>query len=87
MSIPFHPDVSEADREKVRIRLNKVTLADVLENVKVNEWIEVGKTVRKRLVSLRFEFLPQREYRWVNNLVLSARSTSHIYVSLGTSTM
>ena len=35
MQIPFLPHVSEKARERVRIDLNRVTLADVLETVKV----------------------------------------------------
>jgi hypothetical protein len=35
MTIPFLPHVSEKVRDATRIKLNKVTIADVLENVKV----------------------------------------------------
>ena len=35
MTIPFLPDVTEKVREEARIGLNRVTVADVLETVKV----------------------------------------------------
>ena len=83
MTIPFLPDVTEKVREEARIGLNRVTVADVLETVKVclnslvqiksfsyyyflnqvREWVEVEGNNRRRITSLRFEFLPRKSYK------------------------
>ena len=63
MTIPFLPDVTEKAREEARIGLNRVTVADVLEAVKVTEWVEVQGNNRRRLACLRFVFLPRKNYK------------------------
>ena len=62
MTIPFHPDISEKQRESLRISLNRVTMADILENVHVKETIQT-KGERCRLVKMRFEWLPKKVYK------------------------
>ena len=52
--------------EKFRISLNKVTVANLLEAVHVNEKIDMnkgGSGSRRRLVRMRFEFLPPKSYK------------------------
>ncbi|XP_059079806.1 DNA-directed RNA polymerase I subunit RPA1-like [Tigriopus californicus] len=62
MTIPFHSEVSDKQRDALRISLNRVTLKDVLENVHVTESIKLqGK--RQRIITLRFEFLPRKAYK------------------------
>lgn len=62
MTIPFLPHVTEKAKENLRVSLNRVTLANVLECVHVNEKIEL-KGRRRRLVTMRFEFLPKKAYK------------------------
>ena len=62
MTIPFLDGISDKAKEKLRVSLNRVTLADVLEKVDVTETTLVhGK--RQRNVKMRFEFLPRRAYK------------------------
>eukprot|EP00095_Tigriopus_kingsejongensis_P009705 maker-scaffold1466_size39939-snap-gene-0.10 protein:Tk09705 transcript:maker-scaffold1466_size39939-snap-gene-0.10-mRNA-1 annotation:"GH20789" len=62
MTIPFLPGLRDKDRDLLRIKLNRITLHDVLENVHVTEKIQLhGK--RRRLVTLRFNFLPRKSYK------------------------
>ena len=51
--------------DKFRISLNKVTVANLLEAVHVNEKIDMnkGSGSRRRLVRMRFEFLPHKSYK------------------------
>ena len=63
MTIPFLPNVSEKAKENFRISLNRVTLANVLEAVHVNEKIQMAGRTRRRLVTMRFEFLPRKNYK------------------------
>ena len=52
--------------DKFRISLNKVTVANLLEAVHVNEKIDMnkgGSGSRRRLVRMRFEFLPRKSYK------------------------
>lgn len=65
MEIPFLNQSSETlekTAEKFRIRLNQVTLSDVLENVKVRSWITL-KPTRARNYEFTFNFLPHNAYK------------------------
>ena len=63
MTIPFLNHVSEKEKDSLRITLNKVTLANVLEAVHVTEKVQMSFGSRKRLVKMRFEFLPRKQYK------------------------
>ena len=63
MEVPFLPNVSDKAKDALRISLNKVTLANVLEAVHVTETIQMSGGCRKRLIKMRFEFLPRRQYK------------------------
>ena len=63
MEVPFLPNVSDKAKDALRISLNKVTLANVLEAVHVTEKIEMSSGCRKRLIKMRFEFLPKKQYK------------------------
>lgn len=65
MEIPFlnqNSDSLEKTAEKFRIRLNQVTLADVLENIKVKSWITLRPN-RARNYEFTFNFLPHDVYK------------------------
>ena len=62
MDIPFRPGVSEKEMDRMRLKLNKVLLADVLEKVVVTETIQM-KPTRARVIELRFQFLPHKNYK------------------------
>ena len=63
MEVPFLPKVSDKAKDALRISLNKVTLANVLEAVHVTEKVEMSRGCRKRLIKMRFEFLPRKQYK------------------------
>jgi len=63
MEVPFLPNVSDKAKDALRISLNKVTLANVLEAVHVTEKIQMSGGYRKRLIKMRFEFLPKKQYK------------------------
>ena len=63
MTIPFLNHVSDKEKDNLRIKLNKVTLANVLEAVHVTEKVQMSTGFRKRLVKMRFEFLPKKQYK------------------------
>ena len=63
MEVPFLPNVSDKAKDALRISLNKVTLANVLEAVHVTETIQMSGGCRKRLIKMRFEFLPKKQYK------------------------
>ena len=67
MSVPFLPHVSQKQMDSFRVGLNRVTLSDVLEHVRVKEKFVVGGSSagcsRGRQVALRFEFLPRKTYK------------------------
>jgi DNA-directed RNA polymerase I subunit RPA1 len=65
MEIPFlnqNSETLEKTSEKFRIRLNQVTLADVIEFVKVKSWITL-KPTRARNYEFTFNFLPHEAYK------------------------
>lgn len=65
MDIPFLNQTSdnlEKTAEKFRIRLNQVTLADVIENVKVKTWLRL-KPNRAKFYEFTFNFLPHDAYK------------------------
>lgn len=65
MEIPFLNQSSETlekTADKFRIRLNQVTVADVLENVKVRTWITI-KPTRARNYEFTFNFLPHEAFK------------------------
>ena len=65
MEIPFLNQSSEnleTTAEKFRIRLNQVTVADVLQNVKIRSWLTL-KPNRARNYEFTFNFLPHDAYK------------------------
>lgn len=65
MEIPFLNQSSETlekTAEKFRIRLNQVTVADVIQDVKVKSWITI-KPSRARNYEFTFNFLPHDAYK------------------------
>jgi DNA-directed RNA polymerase I subunit RPA1 len=65
MEIPFlNQDSEKLDKtaEKFRLRLNKVTLKDVLEKVNVKSWITVRPS-RARHYEFTFHFLPHEAFK------------------------
>lgn len=65
MEIPFMNQSSENLQqisEKFRIMLNQVTMADVLEDVKVTSYLSY-KPVRVRNYEFKFHFLPHKSYK------------------------
>lgn len=78
MTIPFLPSVSDKAKENLRIRLNKVTLANVLESVHVTEKVDLSSgQKRRRLIKMRFEFLPRKSYR--NQLAVTPGQILHYF--------
>ena len=62
MDIPFREGVTEKEQDRLRIRLNRVLLTDLLERVEVVEKIRLVPT-RARTVALKFHFLPYKHYK------------------------
>ena len=62
MDIPFREGVGAKEMERLRVKLNKVVMSDLLEKVEVTERIRLLPT-RARLVQLRFQFLPYKTYK------------------------
>jgi DNA-directed RNA polymerase I subunit RPA1 len=65
MEIPFLNQNSESlekTAEKFRIRLNQVTLADLLQDIKVKSWITLRPN-RARNYEFVFNFLPHDAYK------------------------
>ena len=63
VTVPFLPGITEKAKEDLRISLNRVTLANVLEIVHVTEKVEIHKAKRGRIVKMRFEFLNKKQYK------------------------
>lgn len=64
MTIPFLPTTSKREMEELRVRLNRVTLADVLERVEVREYLQLERGAhRERIMKLKFHFLPRKLYK------------------------
>ena len=62
LSIPFRSHVKEKEKEKLKVLMNRCSLADVLESVKVTEKLKMGGE-RARIVKMRFDFLPRKAYK------------------------
>ena len=62
MDIPFRDGVSEKEMEKMRLKLNRVIFADLLEKVVVTEKVQL-KPNRARVIELKFQFLPYKNYK------------------------
>lgn len=62
MTIPFKPNISEKDQEKLRIKMCRVTLADVIQDVTITEKIKIGAK-RAREVTVKFQYLPYKSYK------------------------
>ena len=62
MDIPFREGVSEKEMDKMRLRLNRVVLSDLLEKVLVTERVQL-KPTRARVIELKFQFLPHKHYK------------------------
>ncbi|CAL8145005.1 unnamed protein product [Orchesella dallaii] len=60
MDIPFHPEVSEKQAEKLRLQLTKVTVSQVLQRIEVSEKIDIATA--HRVHTLKFVFLDYSEY-------------------------
>ncbi|CAH2048406.1 unnamed protein product, partial [Iphiclides podalirius] len=64
MDIPFRGDLSDSNKkaERLRQKLNRVTVADVLEKIDVQCEI-VTKPQRQLMTTMRFTFLPHTQYK------------------------
>merc|ERR1712142_417124 len=62
MDIPFREGVSEKEMDKMRLKFNRVLVSDLLEQVVVTERIQL-KPSRAKIVQLKFEFLPHKNYK------------------------
>ncbi|XP_045773267.1 DNA-directed RNA polymerase I subunit RPA1 [Maniola jurtina] len=64
MDIPFHPNIPDLTRkaEKLRQKMNRVTVADVLEKIDVQCQI-VTEPNRQLKTTMRFAFLPHSQYK------------------------
>ena len=62
MDIPFREGVSEKEMDKMRLKLNRVIIADLLEKVVVTEKVQL-KPNRARVIELKFQFLPHKNYK------------------------
>merc|ERR1719290_203769 len=62
MDIPFKEGVGEKEMDKMRLKFNRVMIADLLEKVEVTEKIQL-KPSRAKIVQLKFEFLPHKNYK------------------------
>ena len=49
--------------EKLKLKLTRVTLADVLENVRVTEGLSISEGERARIYGITFNFLPHASYK------------------------
>ena len=62
MDIPFKEGVSSKEMDRLRVKLNKVVLGDLLEKVDVKERIRLLPS-RRREVEMTFNFLPYKMYK------------------------
>merc|ERR1719427_1572591 len=62
MDIPFREGVCEKEMDKMRLKFNRVLIADLLERVVVTEKTQL-KPSRAKIVELRFQFLPHKNYK------------------------
>merc|ERR1719180_718787 len=62
MDIPFKEGVSSKEMDRLRVKLNKVVLGDLLEKVDVKERIRLLPS-RRREVEMTFSFLPYKMYK------------------------
>merc|ERR1719431_66351 len=62
MDIPFREGVGEKEMDKMRLKFNRVLIADLLERVVVTEKTQL-KPSRAKIVELRFQFLPHKNYK------------------------
>ncbi|XP_040570911.1 DNA-directed RNA polymerase I subunit RPA1 [Lepeophtheirus salmonis] len=61
--IHFLPHVLESEKDKLRIKLNRCALSDVLESVHVTEKISLFGSSRCRIIKIRLQFLPRKAYK------------------------
>ena len=62
MTIPFLPHITPKEREKMRLKLTRVTLENVIEEVQISEKLLFGRE-RSRQVTLTFKFLPKKVFK------------------------
>ena len=62
LTIPFRSHIKDKAKEKLKVLMNRCSLADVLESVKVTEKLKMGGD-RARIVKMRFDFLPRKLYK------------------------
>jgi len=62
MDIPFREGVSEKEMDRMRLKFNRVLIADLLEKVVVTEKTQL-KPSRAKIVELKFKFLPHKNYK------------------------
>jgi len=62
MDIPFREGVGEKEMDRMRLKFNRVLIADLLERVVVTEKTQL-KPSRAKIVELRFQFLPHKNYK------------------------
>lgn len=62
MDIPFRPGTTPKQMQALRLKINRVLVSDLLENVQVTERTQALPT-RARLVTFRFNFLPYKYFK------------------------
>ena len=62
LKIPFRPDIDDTSKEKLKVLMNRCSLADILERVRVTEKLKMTGD-RCRIVKLRFIFLHRKFYK------------------------
>jgi len=62
MDIPFKLGVDHKTMDKLRLKINRVLISDLLQHVEVVERVQV-KPTRARIVELKFAFLPYKQYK------------------------
>merc|ERR1712228_949342 len=62
LTIPFQEDISDEGKEAVKVKMNRCSIADVLEYVQVNEKLK-ARGNRARELTMRFEFQKSQNYK------------------------
>ena len=62
LTIPFHKNISLEQKEAVKVKMNRCSIADVLEFVQVDEKLK-ARGDRARQLTMRFEFQKSRNYK------------------------
>jgi DNA-directed RNA polymerase, beta'' subunit/160 kD subunit len=64
MEIPFLPDMPKLEKKANRLAksMTRITMADVLEKVKIKEWLEISPEPHMNY-QMKFCFIPAHMYR------------------------